>query len=63
MTLKEIKTALSEGKKVYLSNISYEVIQGRTGEYLIKHGNGHCIGLTWADETTMNGKEEDFFTI
>lgn len=61
MTLTEIKQAISEGKKVYWSNLAYQVVY-KNNDYLIKHENGSCIGLTWADDTTLNGKEEDFFT-
>lgn len=60
MTLQQIKEALADGKKVYWSNIGYEVIKDKN-QYLIKHYNGHCIGLTWADDVTLNGKEEEFF--
>lgn len=61
MTLQQIKDAISEGKKVFWSNTSYEVVKSGK-DYLIAHTGGHCIGLTWADGTTMNGKEKDFFT-
>jgi hypothetical protein len=27
---------------------------------MIKHIAGHCIALTWADDVTMNGNEQDF---
>jgi hypothetical protein len=31
-------------------------------QWLIKcELNDHCIGLTWRDGVTMNGKPEDFF--
>lgn len=61
MDLQEIKQAISEGKKVYWSNTSYEVIKSND-DYLIKcNNNNHCIGLTWEDGTTLNGKESDFF--
>ena len=61
MTLQEIKTAVEEGKKVYWKNGSYQVIKDKIGQWLIKHSGGHCIGLTWQDEITMNGEEKDFF--
>jgi hypothetical protein len=60
MTLQEIKQAIEDGENVHWSNLSYKVIKDRKGQYLIKCGT-HCIGLTWADNTTLNGKEEDFF--
>lgn len=62
MNLEEIKQAVNEGKKVHWSNTSYEVVKANNGEYLIECNlNKHCIGLTWMDGITMNGKEEDFF--
>lgn len=64
MTLEEIKKAVDEGKTVFWSNTSYVVIPHKKtpDTYLIKFlGNGHMIGLTWADNVTLNGKEEDFF--
>ena len=61
MTLIQIKQAIEEGKNVYWSNIGYKVIKDKKENYLIKHHSGNCIGLTWNDETTLNGKEEDFF--
>lgn len=62
MTLSQIKRAVDEGTPVYWSNKGYTVIKNsRTGDYLIKHTGGHCIGLTWADGQTMNGREEEFF--
>jgi hypothetical protein len=63
MNLEQIKKAIAEGKKVYWSSGLYEVIKDGN-QYLIKcSSNGHCIGLTWADGKTLNGKESDFFTI
>ena len=67
MTLQEIKDVVRNGRKVHWSSKSYEVILHNftSGEeqWLIKFiPNGHCIGLTWEDGVTMNGKEEDFFT-
>jgi hypothetical protein len=63
MTLQEIKDALSAGRTVHWSNDIYEVICDRNGEYLIRCiVNDSCIGLTWRDGVTMNGKPEDFFT-
>jgi hypothetical protein len=62
MTLQEIKQAIEDGKTVYWANLSYTVVKDKNNEYLIKHSTGNCIGLTWADGTTLNGKEADFFT-
>lgn len=62
MTLKEIKQAIAKGKRVYWKDPNYEVIKDKANEYLIKsHFNNHCIGLVWADNTTLNGKEIDFY--
>ena len=64
MTLQEIKAAIAQGHKVYWSNLSYEVILDRVGQYLIyREANEYCIGLTHRDEVTMNGKEEEFFMV
>ena len=60
MNLDEIKTAIEAGHTVHWSNSGYTVV--KTGDqYLIRHTNGHCIGLTWADNITLNGKEADFY--
>lgn len=64
MNLEQIKKAIAEGKKVYWSSGLYEVIKDDRNQYLIKcSSNGSCIGLTWADNKTLNGKESEFFTI
>jgi hypothetical protein len=62
MILEDIKQAIEDNKKVYWSNKAYEVIKDKIGQYLIKCSNGHCIGLTWQDGTTLNGNENEFFT-
>lgn len=62
MTLDEIKNALKKRLTVYWSNEAYMVYQDKLGQYLIKHLNGSCIGLTHADGVTLNGDECDFFT-
>ena len=63
MTLAEIKTALADGKRVFHQSMNYEVIADSIGQYLIKcRSNDYCIGLTWRDGQTMNGKEDEFFT-
>ncbi len=60
MTLEEI-AAIEAGKKVYWSNRNYQVVKDKIGQWLIVcRMNNYCIGLTWADEVTMNGKPEDF---
>ena len=63
MTIKEIKESVNLGKKVYWSKKSYEVIKDKHNQYLILCVlNNDCIGLTWKDGTTLNGKESEFFT-
>jgi len=62
MTLDEIKAAVEEGHKVHWSNEGYEVIKDNLEQWLIKRSDSdYCIGLTWRDGVTMNGKPEDFF--
>lgn len=62
MKLEEIKAAVLAGKTVHWSNPGYCVIRDKIGSWLIVCAhNHHCIGLTHADEVTLNGKEEDFF--
>ena len=64
MNLQQIKDALKNGDRVYWCNTANEVIQDKTGQYLIVHKwTGYAIGLTWADNVTMNGDESDFFCI
>lgn len=64
MTTEEIKKAVTTGKRVFCKNQCYEVILDSIGQYLI-----HCtlnntyIGLTWRDGVTLNGNENDFFTL
>jgi hypothetical protein len=67
MTLIEIKQAVNEGNKVHWVNSLYTVeksyFRGTNDEdwNIVCSLNNHCIGLTWTDEITMNGKESDFF--
>jgi len=62
MTLDEIKAAVDNGHTVHWSHDGYEVVHCDNGEWLIHClSNSSCIGLTWQDGTTMNGKPEDFF--
>lgn len=61
MTLNEIKAALAQGKRVFHQNANYEVIRDNLDQYLIKcRSNDYCIGLTWKDGKTLNGKPEEF---
>lgn len=64
MTLEEIKKAVDEGKTVYCGNRNYMVVpyHKNMGSYAIRClSNRHMIGLTWADNVTLNAKEDDFF--
>jgi hypothetical protein len=63
MKFAEIRRAVDEGLIVHWQNLEYEVIRSPMHpSYLIRStATGHCIGLTWADGVTLNGKEEDFF--
>lgn len=63
MNLEQIKTALANGQRVYWVHNGYEVIRDSIGQYLIQYEDGSCIGLTHQDGQTLNGKEEEFFTI
>ena len=60
MTLLEIQTAVRAGQTVHWASRAYVVIVDSLGQWFIKCGN-HCIGLTHADNVTLNGKESDFF--
>lgn len=61
----EIKAVVDEGvHRVFWSNTGYEVTKDTRGQYFIKClANRHCIGLTWLDGETLNGKPEEFFTL
>lgn len=62
MTLEEIKANVLAGKKVYWSNLAYEVVHDKYDQWFIVCTlNDHAIGLTWRDGVTLNGKEEEFF--
>lgn len=62
MTLQEIKDALKAGKRVHWSHKGYVVEKDGFDHYhIICLHNDYCVGLTWLDGVTMNGKEEDFF--
>ena len=61
MTLEQIKAAVESGCQVYWQNPAYQVIKDSVGQWLVKcELNGHCVGLTWRDGVTMNGRPEDF---
>lgn len=61
MTLREIKKAISDGKNVKWSNNLYNVIKANNDYLIVCSRNNNCIGLTWRDGTTLNGKESDFY--
>ena len=62
MTLEEIKTAVDNGESVYWANENYRIIKDKLNQYLIhSQSNDYCIGLTWRDGVTMNGKPGQFF--
>ena len=70
MTLKEIKTAVDEGKIVCWKNPRYEVRKyGKIAPRSCVHydvvctSNGDCTGLTWQDGVTMEYAEKDFFIL
>ena len=62
MTLNQIKSAVEAGKSVHWANDGYKVIKDKIGQFLvIFEPNQSCIGLTWKDGVTLNGKESDFY--
>lgn len=62
MTLDEIIEAVDAGLEVRWANSSYHVIRGARGHLLIDcQTTGGCIGLTWADGVTLNGKPDEFY--
>lgn len=68
MNLGQIKQAVRDGQIVCHQNENYRVVlhtfANGEEQWLIKClSNNHCIGLTWADNKTMNGYEPDFFIL
>lgn len=61
MTLQEIKQAVLDGKVVCWGNDGYKVIKDNLDQWFIQHSGGNCIGLTWRNGTTLNGKENEFY--
>lgn len=62
MNVEEIKKAMEEGEEVCWVNKGYKVIKDEIGQYFIMcMHNEYCIGLTWRDGKTLNGREEQFF--
>ncbi len=61
MKADEIRKAVDAGKTVKWSNDGYEVQLWASGYEIVCLANDHAIGLTYRDNTTLNGKEEDFY--
>ena len=61
MTLEEIIEAVDDGVKVYWKNNNYVVEKWADGYNIVCTHNRSAIGLTWMDDKTINGKEEDFY--
>lgn len=66
MNLQQIKQAVNDGKTVHWGNRLYSVTKSHFGNgeedwNIFCKSNEHCIGLTWQDGKTMNGREEQFF--
>ena len=61
MTLEQITLCVDNGQIVHWSTAYYTVIKDRKNQYLIKCDNGSCIGLTWRDGVTLNGREDQFY--
>lgn len=64
-TADQIRTFVDLGYRVHWANRGYHVIRDSIGQYLIGFMPGtrheHWIGLTHSDNTTLNGKPDDFF--
>jgi hypothetical protein len=62
MKLQEIKDAVLAGHTVHWKNRLYRVVHDCVGQWLIVcPSTKGCWGLTWADDVTMNGHQNDFF--
>ena len=62
MKLQEIQAAVLAGKTVHWKTGAYQVVCDSVGQWLIVcRSTKGCWGLTWTDNTTMNGKPEEFF--
>lgn len=63
-SVEAIKAAVDEGREVRWENDGYHVIKDSLGQYLVQYQpNGSCIGLTWRDEVTLNGKLDQFYEV
>ena len=63
MTVQEIKQAVDNGKTVLWKDCGYEVIKSNDDYFIKCRSNNHMIGLTWSDDVTLNGKEEDYLLV
>ena len=63
MTLDEIKAAVLAGKTVQWISSNYVVkYHDKSKQFnIVCLSNNHCIGLTYCDGVTMNGKPEEFY--
>ena len=63
MNLQEIKAAVLAGKTVHWSTTAYAVRYNERGDCfnIVYTPDGNCIGLTWRDGVTLNGKPKEFF--
>lgn len=62
MTVAHIQKLVDLGMPVYWKTKAYKIVKDAWGEYLIQCSlNGHCIGLTHQDGTTLNGEPHEFF--
>jgi hypothetical protein len=64
MTLTEIKAAVEAGQTVHWGSPLYSVVKDKLGQWLIDcPSTGGCWGLTRMDGVTLNGAENQFFTL
>lgn len=62
MTLQEIKDAVESGKTVHWSNEGYVVTKDGIGRWhIVCLSNKSSVGLTWADDVTLNGRPDKFY--
>ena len=63
MTLAEILRAVEEGLLVHWQTPGYVIERQQVGRGCVIRclATDHCIGLTWADGRTLNGREDEFF--
>jgi len=62
VNLSEIKAAVLSGKTVHWKSGAYEITTDRHDQwFVVCRSTGGCWGLTWTDNTTVNGEPDDFF--